>query len=107
MPRTRKIKLADPLDFDHRADALAYADVHDLPGGDVLLTTADLAKRWRDFNRRSAKIALTRKRPTFPRHEQTPGQIPIARRRRFRKQSRRIQHPAGALDWALVRRIRC
>ncbi len=47
MPRHRTIKLADPLDFDHEADAQNYADVHDLPGGDVLLTPADLAKRWR------------------------------------------------------------
>jgi hypothetical protein len=47
VPRKRKINLADPLDFDHRADALNYADVHDLPGGDVLLTPADLARRWR------------------------------------------------------------
>jgi hypothetical protein len=47
MPRKRKINLADPLDFDHKADALSYADVQDLPGGDVLLTPADLATRWR------------------------------------------------------------
>jgi hypothetical protein len=47
VPRHRTIKLADPLDFDHEADAQNYADVHDLPGGDVLLTPADLAKRWR------------------------------------------------------------
>jgi hypothetical protein len=47
LPRKRKIALADPLDFDHRADALNYADVADLPGGDILLTPADLAKRWR------------------------------------------------------------
>jgi hypothetical protein len=47
MPRKRNIKLADPLDFDHEADAANYAFVHDLPGGDVPLTPADLAKRWR------------------------------------------------------------
>jgi hypothetical protein len=47
VPRKRIIKLADPLDFDHGADAENYAFVHDLPGGDVLLTPADLAKRWR------------------------------------------------------------
>jgi hypothetical protein len=47
VPRHRTIKLADPLDFDHEADARNYADVHDLPGGDVLLTPADLARRWR------------------------------------------------------------
>jgi hypothetical protein len=47
MPRNRNIKLADPLDFDHEADAANYADAHDLPGGDILLTPADLARRWR------------------------------------------------------------
>jgi hypothetical protein len=47
LTRIRKIKAADPLDFDHRADALNYADVHDLPGGEALLTPADLARRWR------------------------------------------------------------
>jgi hypothetical protein len=47
VPRKRKINIADPLDFDHEADAESYAYVHDLPGGDVLLTPADLAKRWR------------------------------------------------------------
>jgi hypothetical protein len=45
--RKRKINVADPLDFDHEADAQNYVDAHDLPGGDVLLTPADLAKRWR------------------------------------------------------------
>jgi hypothetical protein len=47
LPRKRKINIADPLDFDHQADAENYAFVHDLPGGDILLTPADLAKRWR------------------------------------------------------------
>jgi hypothetical protein len=47
MPRKRKINLADPLDFDHEADAQNYLDAHDLPGGDVLLAPPDLAKRWR------------------------------------------------------------
>jgi hypothetical protein len=47
VPRHRKINIADPLDFDHEADAENYALVHDLPGGDVLLTPFDLAKRWR------------------------------------------------------------
>jgi hypothetical protein len=47
VPRHREIALADPLDFDHEADARNYFEVHDLPGGDILLTPADLAKRWR------------------------------------------------------------
>jgi hypothetical protein len=47
VPRKRKINVADPLDFDQEADAQRYLESHDLPGGDVLLTPADLAKRWR------------------------------------------------------------
>jgi hypothetical protein len=47
MSRKPKIAVADPLDFNHEADADFIRDTHDLPGGDVLLTTADLAKRER------------------------------------------------------------
>jgi hypothetical protein len=47
MPRTRKINIADPLDIDHEADADFIRETHDLPGGDVHLAPADLAKRWR------------------------------------------------------------
>jgi hypothetical protein len=47
VPRKRKINIADPLDFDHETDAENYAYIHDLPGGDVLLTSVDVAKRWR------------------------------------------------------------
>ena len=64
MPRIRKVNIADPLDFDHEADARNYADVHDLPGGDVLLTPADLAKRWRttpDALRKPAFVCLNRR----------------------------------------------
>jgi hypothetical protein len=46
MPRKRKINLADPLDLDHEADAAFICEAYDLPGGDILLTPADLAKRW-------------------------------------------------------------
>jgi hypothetical protein len=47
MPYPRKAKIGDPLNFDRAADiedALAAAD---LPGGETLLRTTDLAKRWR------------------------------------------------------------
>jgi hypothetical protein len=47
MPRKRKINLADPLDFDPAADSDHYALIADLPGGDVMLSPTDLAKRWR------------------------------------------------------------
>jgi hypothetical protein len=50
MPRKRKINIADTNDYDseyHEQDAENYAFVHDLPGGEILLTPADLAKRWR------------------------------------------------------------
>jgi hypothetical protein len=63
MPRKRKIHLADPLDFDHEEDALAYADAADLPGGDVLLTPDDLAKRWRTT---PAALRKKRERGTGP-----------------------------------------
>ena len=47
MTRKPKIVLADPLDFDREADVRSARDGSDLPGADVLLTTAELAKRWR------------------------------------------------------------
>jgi hypothetical protein len=47
MSRKPKIVAADPRHFDHEADASFIRDTHDLPGGGVLLTTEDLAKRWR------------------------------------------------------------
>jgi hypothetical protein len=47
MPRRPKIVVADPLSFDHEADADFIRDTHGLPGGGVLLTTAELAKRER------------------------------------------------------------
>jgi hypothetical protein len=65
MPRVRTIKLADPLDFDHEADAQAYADVHDLPGGDILLTSADLARRWRSTTDAIRKLRMRGSGPAF------------------------------------------
>jgi hypothetical protein len=47
MPRKRKIAIADPHDFDHRADAINYADIGDFIDADTFLTPAELAKRWR------------------------------------------------------------
>ena len=47
MPRKRKLNVADPLDFDHTADVRFALDSCDLPGADVLMTSADLARRWR------------------------------------------------------------
>jgi hypothetical protein len=43
--RKRATKVSNPLDFNHEADANFVRDTHDLPGGDILLTTEDVAKR--------------------------------------------------------------
>jgi hypothetical protein len=47
MPRQRKFPTADPLDFDRQEDTHEALETSGLPGGEILLTTADLAKRWR------------------------------------------------------------
>jgi hypothetical protein len=65
MPRTRILKLADPLDFDHAADAENYEFSHDLPGGDILLTPHDLAKRWRTTTAALHKLRLRGTGPAF------------------------------------------
>jgi hypothetical protein len=62
MSRKRKVHIADP-GFDPEADADSYRLTHDLPGGDALLTPADLAKRWRTTTDALRKL---RKRGTGP-----------------------------------------
>jgi hypothetical protein len=63
MPRQRKIHIADPAAFDPEADADNYLFVHDLPGGDVLLSPSDLARRWRTT---PAALLKQRQRGTGP-----------------------------------------
>ena len=103
LSRTRKIKLADPLTFDHEADAENYAFVHDLPGGNILLTPAELAKRWRTTMDALRKLRA-RNRAAVRLPEPTPHPLPAARRRQFRSEPRRLLGPAGAFDRASVRR---
>jgi hypothetical protein len=48
MPRQRKFKIADPAEADHEADVDFALSSYNLAGArDVLLSTAELAERWR------------------------------------------------------------
>jgi hypothetical protein len=47
MPRQPKFLTADPLKFDREGDTRGALETSGLPGGEIFLTSVDLAKRWR------------------------------------------------------------